>query len=70
MLDSEGPVCDVVDPSALPPEEWKRLYEREHARAEAAEARIAALEDRLGESEAHANEWKLESIRPHRIVCS
>ena len=63
MLDSEGPVCDVVDPSALPPEEWKRLYEREHARAEAAEAEIAALEDRLGESEAHANEWKLESIR-------
>ena len=36
MLDSEGPVCAVVDPSALPPEEWKRLYEREHARAEAA----------------------------------
>jgi ribosomal protein L29 len=63
MLDSEGPVCDVVDPSALPPEEWKRLYEREHARAEAAEARITELEGALGESEARAEEWKLESIR-------
>ena len=63
MLDSEGPVCAVVDPSALPPEEWKRLYEREHARAEAAEVRIAELEGKLGEAEARANEWKLESIR-------
>ena len=55
MLDSESPVCAVVDPSALPPEEWKRLYEREHARAEAAEARIAELEGTLGEAEARAN---------------
>ena len=63
MLDSAGPVCDVVDPSALPPEELKRLYEREHARAEAAEAEITALKGRLGEAEARANDWKLESIR-------
>ncbi len=52
MLDSAGPVCDVVDPSALPPEELTRLYEREHARAEAAEAEITALKDKLGEAEA------------------
>ena len=62
MLDSEGPVCAVVDPSALPPEELKRLYEREHARAEAAEARIAELEDKLGEAEARAEEWRQESV--------
>ena len=62
MLDSEGPVCAVVDPSALPPEEWKRLYEREHARAEAAEARIAELEGKLGEAEARAEEWRQESV--------
>ena len=46
----------------LPPEEWKRLYEREHARAEAAEARIAELEDKLGEAEARAEEWRQESV--------
>ncbi len=63
MLDSAGPVCDVVDLSALPPEELKRLYEREHARAEAAEAEITALKDKLGEAEARGEEWKLESIR-------
>ena len=63
MLDSGGPVCDVVDPSALPPEELKRLYEREHARAEAAEAEITALKGKLGEAEARGEEWKLESIR-------
>ena len=62
MLDSEGPVCAVVDPSALPPEEWKRLYEREHVRAEAAEARIAELEGKLGEAEARAEEWRQESV--------
>ena len=62
MLDSEGPVCAVVDPSALPPEELKRLYEREHARAEAAEARIAELEGKLGEAEARAEEWRQESV--------
>ena len=63
MLDSAGPVCDVVDPSALPPEELKRLYEREHARAEATEAGITALEDRLAEAEARAEEWRQESVR-------
>ena len=62
MLDSEGPVCAVVDPSALPPEELKRLYEREHARAEAAEARIAELEGKLGEAEVRAEEWRQESV--------
>ena len=63
MLDSGGPVREVADPSALPSEELKRFYEREHAPAEAAEARNTALDDRLGEAEARANEWKLESIR-------
>ena len=38
------------------------LYEREHARAEAAEARIAELEDKLGEAEARAEEWRQESV--------
>ena len=63
MPDSGSPFCDPADPSVLLPEEWRDLHAREHARAEAAEAGIAALEARLAEAEARADEWKLESIQ-------
>lgn len=63
MLNSGDPVCDAVIPSVPPPEEWKRLYVEEHARAEAAEAGITALKDGLGEAETRAEDRRQESVR-------
>ena len=59
---SSGVSVSVVPP-ARSGEDWERLYARERARSEAAEARIAELEGELGASEARAEEWRRESVR-------
>ena len=61
MLIRGAPVSVPVVSPVPPAADRDRLHER--ARAEAAEARVAELEDRLRESEARAEDWKLESIR-------
>ena len=62
MLNFRGAAGDRVFPSALPPDGRKRLRALEHARAEATEARVAALDGEIVEAEARAGEWKLDSI--------
>ena len=59
---SSGVSVSVVPP-ARSGEDWERLYARERARSEAAEARIAELEGELGASEARAEDWRRESVR-------
>ena len=59
---SSGVSVSVVPP-ARSGEDWERLYARERARSEAAEARVAELEGELGASEARAEDWRRESVR-------
>ncbi len=63
MLNSGVSVSGPATPPVLSAEDWERLYVQERAHAEAAEARVAALEGELGESEARAEEWRRESVR-------
>ena len=60
MLIRGAPVSVPVVSPVPPAADRDRLHERARARAE---ARVAELEDRLRESEARAEDWKLESIR-------
>ena len=60
---SSSGVSVSSSPPVLSAEDWEGLSARERARAEAAEARITELEGALGESEARAEEWRLESVR-------
>ena len=62
MLIRGAPVSVPVLPPVPPAEDRDCLHVLERTRAEAAEARVAELEDRLTESEARALEWKRESI--------
>ncbi len=63
MLNSGVPVSGPAAPPAASAEDWERLYLQERARAEAAEARNAELEAKLGEAEARAEDWRRESVR-------
>ena len=61
MLIRGAPVSVPVLPP-VPSADGVHLYEHERARADAAEARVAELEDRLRESEARSLGWKRESV--------